>query len=91
MPGKTPGGPPRYRGLLRGAMRLRAPWGVPRGPPWTDRQVADTTHGIRRAVAAHQTSSNAFTGESYVYSLLANQHQHAKISAEYKPLPYGFV
>lgn len=73
-------------------MRLRGPWGVPRGPPWTDRRVADTIHGIRRAVAAHQTrSSNAITGESYVYSLLANQHQHAKISAEYKPLPYGFV
>lgn len=33
-----------------------------------------------------------FINMFYIYNLLlANQHQHAKISAKYKPLQYGFV
>ena len=87
-------------GVAWDATRLRGPWNRARsrecssrasgGPPWTDGQVADTPRAVRRAAAAHG-SRDTFTGESYVYSLLANQPQHAKISAEYKPLPYGFM
>lgn len=34
---------------------------------------------------------NPLVNMLYVYSLLANRHQHATISAKYKPLQGGFV
>lgn len=95
---KDPRGPP-VSGVAWDATRLRGPWSrarsrerssrASRGPPWTDGQVAHTPRGVRRAAAAH--SRDTFTGESHVYSLLANQPQHAKKSAEHKPLPHGLM
>lgn len=52
-------------------------------------EVSETHSSFR--LTQKEEIENPFINTFYIYSLLANQHRHAKISAKYKPLRYGGV
>lgn len=58
-------------------------WGLTRP------EVSETHSSFR--LTQKEEIENPFINTFYIYSLLANQHRHAKISAKYKPLRYGGV